>query len=46
MQISDAALMEKGSIVPMTGTELRRSTGGTLASVLVACHLLGEGEES
>ena len=44
MQIWDAALVGKGSVLPVMGTERRRSVRGTLAGTLVACHLLGKGK--
>ena len=44
MQIWDAALVGKGSVLPVTGMERRRSTRGTLANALVARHVLEEGK--
>ena len=45
MQIWDAALVEKRSVLPKTGTERRRSARGTLIGTLVARHLLGGRKE-
>ena len=44
MQIWDLALVGKGSALPVTGAEWRRSTGGTLANALVALHVLEDGK--
>ena len=45
MQISNAALTRKRSILPEARTERRRSAGRTLASTLVAGHLFKRKEE-
>ena len=45
MQIWGVALAEKRSVLPKMGMEQRRSARGTLAGMLVACHLLGGRKE-
>ena len=45
MQIWDATLVEKRSVLPETGTEWQRSARGTLTDTLVARHLLGGRKE-